>query len=253
MSSEGAGAGGVVGGGGGREGVLWSRAALAAPVSAFFTPSHQRPLDGPGNHVGIGTYSERGYMLGEAVKQKGQKDAAAQKEKPETGDQTMRIIGPTADEPQEIRNLHEKRLPCDPLEKDAAAHCAAAQKDEPGQKKAAALKQKRETYDQAKRIVGPRVDEPQEIRNLTKGNLKTKVENHTDHQKGNSSENNLLDINIREGKRGCSDLQEGGGGGLARRSQDARTNQQTKTSTYQRSIWPVVHKPRVRDCARACA
>ena len=53
--------------------MLWSRAALAAPVSAFFTPSHQRPLDGTPENVGICTCSDRGFMLGEAVKQKGEK------------------------------------------------------------------------------------------------------------------------------------------------------------------------------------
>ena len=40
--------------------------------------------------------------------------------------------------------------------------------------------------------------------------MKIKVENPTHHQKGNTSENNLLDISTREFKRGCSGLQEGG-------------------------------------------
>ena len=91
------------------------------------------------------------------------KDAAAQKEKREMCYQTMRIIGPTADEPQEIRNLHEKRLPCDPLEKDAAAQNAAARKEEAG------------TSNHSKRIIGPRVDEPLEIRNLPMFYLKMKA------------------------------------------------------------------------------
>ena len=67
VSSDGAGAGGVIGREGGREGMLWPRAALAAPTPTAFTPSHLRPPDDTVQHTRIGFISGPHVHLGEGL------------------------------------------------------------------------------------------------------------------------------------------------------------------------------------------